>query len=145
MCACSPCLLLPQPASYAYPPEPKPRRPLLTGTNAFWAFFLLLGLATIGVSGWGLAESIKVTNYTVSGFWDIVAEAQDKVRRPAAATACCCDSLLLRQPAAAAAPASRAVRSACLLPPQRQSLAAPSRQPATKPDPPSSVGTSSDP
>jgi hypothetical protein len=137
-------LLLPQPASYAYPPEPKPRRPLLTGTNAFWAFFLLLGLATIGVSGWGLAESIKVTNYTVSGFWDIVAEAQDKVRRPAAATACCCDSLLLRQPAAAA-PASRAVRSACLLPPQRQSLAAPSRQPATKPDPPSSVGTSSDP
>ena len=103
MCACSPCLLLPQPASYAYPPEPKPRRPLLTGTNAFWAFFLLLGLATIGVSGWGLAESIKVTNYTVSGFWDIVAEAQDKVRRPAAATACCCDSLLLRQPAAATA------------------------------------------
>lgn len=88
-------MLLPQPASYAYPPEPKPRRPLLTGTNAFWAFFLLLGLATIGVSGWGLAESIKVTNYTVSGFWDIVAEAQDKVRRPAAATACCCDSLLL--------------------------------------------------
>jgi hypothetical protein len=42
------------------------------------------------VSGWGVAESIKVTNYTVSGFWDIVAEAQNRVRLPAACSSCRC-------------------------------------------------------
>ncbi len=36
-------------------------------------------LATMGVSAWGLAESIRVTNTTVSDFWELVGMAEDKV------------------------------------------------------------------
>ncbi|KAI7837809.1 hypothetical protein COHA_008437 [Chlorella ohadii] len=59
----------------------KPKRKWLTWRNAFWAFFIATGLAAIGVSAWGLAESITVTNYTVSDFWDLVDGAQYKVEQ----------------------------------------------------------------
>ena len=40
---------------------------------------LALTLATIGVAIWGLVESIKLTQYTVSDFWDLVDNAQVRV------------------------------------------------------------------
>jgi hypothetical protein len=59
----------------------KPKRKLLTWRNAFWALFVAIGLAAVGVSGWGLAESITVTNYTVSDFWNLVDNAQFRVQQ----------------------------------------------------------------
>lgn len=59
--------------------QQKARRPLLSWHNAFWAFFLTLALASVGVAGWGMAESINLTDYTVSDFWALVDRSQSRV------------------------------------------------------------------
>lgn len=41
---------------------------------------LLFAVATVGLAAWGMGESIKQTNSSISDFWDIVEEVNDKVR-----------------------------------------------------------------
>lgn len=67
-------------AAFGYPAYiQQPKRAALSWRNLFWALFFALSLAIIGVSAWGLAESIQLTDYTVSDFWGIVGEAQNRV------------------------------------------------------------------
>lgn len=69
------------------PPAPQPRRRCawLTRGTLFWAFFMALGLAAIGVSAWGMASSLQQTDDTVSDFWGIVRDAQSRVHYTALA------------------------------------------------------------
>ncbi|KAL4436918.1 hypothetical protein ABPG75_004057 [Micractinium tetrahymenae] len=57
----------------------------LTWRNAFWALFVGIALAVVGVSAWGLASSINLTDTTVSDFWDLVDSAQGRVEDTIAA------------------------------------------------------------
>lgn len=51
----------------------------LTWGTAFWALFVGIALAVVGVSAWGMASSITLTDTTVSDFWDLVDSAQSRV------------------------------------------------------------------
>lgn len=57
-------------------PAPAPAsRKLTAGKVLRWAM-VLFGLATIGVSGWGLAQSIIASNDVILNFWDLVNQVQ---------------------------------------------------------------------
>jgi hypothetical protein len=43
------------------------------------ATMVLVGLAVIGVSAWGMAESIKATDTVIINFWDLVYDVQNLV------------------------------------------------------------------
>ncbi|KAI7835642.1 hypothetical protein COHA_010473 [Chlorella ohadii] len=79
--------LLPYSASLPPAPVTQPRRrcACITRRTLFWAFFMALGLAAIGVSAWGLASSLQETDDTVSDFWGIVRDAQSRVHYTALA------------------------------------------------------------
>ncbi|KAL4430591.1 hypothetical protein ABPG77_005831 [Micractinium sp. CCAP 211/92] len=51
----------------------------LTWGTAFWALFVGISLAVVGVSAWGMACSINLTDTTVSDFWALVDSAQGRV------------------------------------------------------------------
>ena len=54
------------------PPAPVAGRRRRRAADILAFLLLLLGAATVGVSAWGLAESIKATDTTVSDFWVVV-------------------------------------------------------------------------
>ena len=57
----------------AYPTSPdRPARWRCTPGLIYRLLLVALALAVVGVSAWGLADSIQSTNSIVSDFWDIV-------------------------------------------------------------------------
>lgn len=67
------------PPSSAYPGQPPQGRGFWH--KAFWAFFFALSLAVVGMSAWGMAQSINLTDTTVSDLWDLVDDAQLRVEQ----------------------------------------------------------------
>lgn len=57
----------------------RPARDGCSGSRPYLAIVTLLALAVLGISVWGLVESIKETDDTVSSLWSIVDETEIKV------------------------------------------------------------------
>jgi hypothetical protein len=71
--------MLPAGLMQAYPTSPdRPSRRRCNPGLIYCLLLVAMTLAVVGVSAWGLADSINSTNSVVSDFWDIVDEVNLK-------------------------------------------------------------------
>ncbi|PSC69823.1 DNA-directed RNA polymerase I RPAC2 [Micractinium conductrix] len=97
-------------AGYSYHEERRKRSPW---ARVFWALLALLTLGVMGTAGWGLAETLKRTDGTVSTFWGLADQAQGKVEASSAALTALQGNLTqLSAAAAALEPVQQAVDAA---------------------------------